>query len=117
MSIKLHFLQSHLNYFPKNCGDLSKKQGERFHQDICIMEERYQSRWDGNFLSGYCCWCLKQDAMATEHGFFFPEMTFHPCIASFVYFSVYSGTVSAFCEYINPKFSIICLIQQENKKL
>ena len=30
MSIKLYFLRSHLDYFPKNCGDLSEEQGERF---------------------------------------------------------------------------------------
>ena len=42
MSIKLHFLQLHLDYFPKNFGDLSEEQGEHFHQNICIMEEHYQ---------------------------------------------------------------------------
>ena len=44
MSIKLHFLRSHLDYFPENCGDYSEEQGERFHQDIICMEERYQGR-------------------------------------------------------------------------
>ena len=58
MSVKQHFLQSHLDYFPKNYGDLSEEQGERFHQDIRIMEERYQGWWDVNFLTDYC-WCLK----------------------------------------------------------
>ena len=38
MSIKLHFLSSHLDYFPDNCGDYSEEQGERFHQDIRVME-------------------------------------------------------------------------------
>ena len=38
MSIKLHFLDSHINYFPENLGDYSEEQGERFHQDICNME-------------------------------------------------------------------------------
>ena len=42
MSVKLHFLWSHLDCFQKNCGDLSKEQSEYFHQDICIMEEQYQ---------------------------------------------------------------------------
>uniref|UniRef100_A0A6A7G1J7 Uncharacterized protein n=1 Tax=Hirondellea gigas TaxID=1518452 RepID=A0A6A7G1J7_9CRUS len=40
MSIKMHFLSSHLDYFPENCGDVSEEQGERFHQDIRVMEER-----------------------------------------------------------------------------
>ena len=44
MSIKIHFLHSHLVYFPENCVDYSEEQGERFHQDISCMEERYQGR-------------------------------------------------------------------------
>ena len=44
MSLKRHFLRSHLDYFPENCGDFSEEQGERFHQDISVMEERYQGR-------------------------------------------------------------------------
>ena len=39
MSIKMHFLHSHLDYFPDNCGDYSEEQGEKFHQDISCMEE------------------------------------------------------------------------------
>ena len=42
MSIKLHSLWSHLDYFPKNCVDLSEEMGVRFHQDIRIMEGGYQ---------------------------------------------------------------------------
>lgn len=34
MSLKIHFLNSHLDYFPQNIGSVSDKQGERFHQDI-----------------------------------------------------------------------------------
>lgn len=66
MSIKMHFLSSHLDYFPNNCGDLSEEQGERFHQDIRVMEERYQGRWDVNMLADYC-WCLKRDIIAVKH--------------------------------------------------
>lgn len=66
MSVKMHFLHSHLDYFPENCGDYSEEQGERFHQDISIMEERYQGRWDVNFLADYC-WCLKRDSPSTPH--------------------------------------------------
>ncbi|KAK3880370.1 hypothetical protein Pcinc_015136 [Petrolisthes cinctipes] len=39
-SVKMHFLRSHLDYFPNNCGDFSEEQGERFHKDIRVMEER-----------------------------------------------------------------------------
>ena len=44
MSIKLHFLDSHFEYFPENLGDYNEEQGERFHQDIKEMERHYQGR-------------------------------------------------------------------------
>ena len=45
MSIKVHFLDSHLHRFPENCGDVSDEHAERFHQDIKIMEARFQGRY------------------------------------------------------------------------
>ena len=60
MSIKIHFLHSHLDYFPENLGAVSEEQGERFHQDIKEMEKRYQGRWNVNMLADYC-WMLKRD--------------------------------------------------------
>ena len=39
MSVKVHFLHSHVDYFPDNIGAVSEEQGERFHQDIKTMEE------------------------------------------------------------------------------
>ena len=39
MSTKMHFLNCHLDYFQENCRDYSEEQGERFYQDICMMEE------------------------------------------------------------------------------
>lgn len=42
MSIKVHYLHSHLDGFPENVGDISEEQGETFHQDIKNMEDRYQ---------------------------------------------------------------------------
>ena len=60
MSIKVHYLHSHLDRFPKNLGDMSEEQGERFHQDIKTMEDRYQGRWDTHMMADYC-WNLKRD--------------------------------------------------------
>ena len=42
ISIKMHFLNSLLDYFPNNCREYSEEQGERFHHDLATMEERYQ---------------------------------------------------------------------------
>lgn len=39
MSLKVHFLHSHLDYFPENLGAVSEEQGERFHQDIKEIEK------------------------------------------------------------------------------
>jgi hypothetical protein len=40
-SLKVHFLDSHLDFFPENLGAVSDEHGERFHQDIPNMEKRY----------------------------------------------------------------------------
>ena len=42
MSIKIHYLFSHLGRFPENLGEVSEEEGERFHQAIKNMEMRYQ---------------------------------------------------------------------------
>jgi len=60
MSLKVHFLHSHLDYFPENLGDLSEEQGERSHQDMKKIERRYQGYWDENMLSDYY-WTLKRE--------------------------------------------------------
>ena len=44
ISIKVHYLHSYLSEFSANLGDVSEEQGERFHQDVKVMEERYRGR-------------------------------------------------------------------------
>ena len=34
MSVKVHFLHAHLDYFPQNLGDMREEHDECFHQDI-----------------------------------------------------------------------------------
>ncbi|GBM27593.1 hypothetical protein AVEN_35256-1 [Araneus ventricosus] len=46
MSLKLHVLDSHLNFFPQNLGAISDEYGERFHQDISMFEKRFSGRWN-----------------------------------------------------------------------
>jgi hypothetical protein len=43
MSLKIHFLHSHLDFPPENCGALSDDHGECFQHDITAMEKRYQA--------------------------------------------------------------------------
>ena len=66
MSIKLYYLHSHLDKFPENLVNISNEQGERFHQDLREMENRYQGRWDEVMMADYC-WCLKRDVSTVEH--------------------------------------------------
>jgi hypothetical protein len=40
MSLKIHMLHSHLDFFPDNCGMVSDEHGERFHQEIATMDKR-----------------------------------------------------------------------------
>jgi len=60
MSLKIHFLESHLDFFPENLGEVSDEHGERFHQNIMITEKRYQCKWTSSMLADYC-WTLKMD--------------------------------------------------------
>ena len=58
MSIKLHY--SHmwsLGQVSRQPWRCLQEQGERFHQDIKVMEDRYQGRWDSHMMSDYC-WSL-----------------------------------------------------------
>ena len=38
MSLKIHFLHSHLPFFPEDAGDISDEHRERFYQNIASME-------------------------------------------------------------------------------
>ena len=60
MSSKMHFLHSQLKFFPENLGAVSDEQGEKFHQDIQAMEERYKGVWNKGMMSDYC-WMLYCD--------------------------------------------------------
>jgi len=65
MSEKIHFLHSHLNFFPENCDAGSDEHGERIHQDISSMEKRYQGKWNSAMLANYC-WTLARAAPTME---------------------------------------------------
>jgi hypothetical protein len=60
MILKIHFLESHLEFFPENLGEVSDEHGDRFHQDIMDMEKLYQGKWASGMLADYC-WSLKRD--------------------------------------------------------
>jgi len=43
-SLKIHFLESHLDFFLEDLGEVSDENGERFHHDIMAMEKWYQGK-------------------------------------------------------------------------
>ena len=66
LGVKMHNLFSHMDQFPENLGSMSDDQGERFHQDLKEMDNRYQGCWDAVMMADYC-WNLKRDLPAAEH--------------------------------------------------
>jgi len=66
MSLKIHFLHSHLDFFLENCGAVSDEHGERFHQDIFSMQKRYEGKRNCAMLADYC-WTLARDAPTMEY--------------------------------------------------
>ena len=66
MSIKLHFLYSHLDFFSPNMGAISDEHGERFHQDIKTMEKRYQGRWDASMMGDYVWNLLRESEISLK---------------------------------------------------
>ena len=61
MSLKLHSVCSHVNFFQNNLGDFSEEHGERFHWDIKPMERRYQGRWDSAMMGYYVWFLIRRD--------------------------------------------------------
>ena len=59
ISLKIHMLDSHLDFFPANLGAVSGEQGERSHQDISLIEKRYQGKWSPGLPADYC-WRLRR---------------------------------------------------------
>ena len=44
MSLKVNFLDSHMDFFSERISGVSNEHGERFHQDIAVIEKRYKGR-------------------------------------------------------------------------
>lgn len=66
MSLKVHFMHSHVEFFPFNFADISDEHGERFHQDISEMENRYKGKWSPAMLADFC-WSLQRDQPEASH--------------------------------------------------
>ena len=78
MSVKMHYLFSHMDRFSENLGSMSDELWERFHQDLKEMETRYQGRWDAIRMADYS-WDLKRDLPAGENSSSARKRKFKPC--------------------------------------
>ena len=65
-SLKMHFLHSHLDFFPSNLGEVSDEQGERFRQDISVIEGQYQGCYDANMMGDFC-WYLQCESKSLSY--------------------------------------------------
>jgi hypothetical protein len=66
MSLKICFLHSHLDFFPLKLGAASDEHGERFHQNIYNMEEKYARKSSQNLLADYC-WNLTEEVSIVSY--------------------------------------------------
>ncbi|GBM64169.1 hypothetical protein AVEN_89023-1 [Araneus ventricosus] len=66
MSLKLQFLDSHLNFFPQNFDAISDEHGERFHQDISMFEKRFSGQWNRSTLTEYS-WSVIRDTQSDAY--------------------------------------------------
>ena len=66
MSLKLHFLHSHLDNFSENLGAMSKERDEGIYQDTKTIEKRYRGWWKVNMMVDDC-WCLMREENAYKH--------------------------------------------------
>lgn len=53
MSLKIHYLHQHLDFFKDDLGKISYEQGKRFHQQMKKFEERFQGKAMQNMLAEY----------------------------------------------------------------
>lgn len=63
MSLKIHFLNSHLDFFERQLPSESDEQGEKFHQDIMDMEKRYKGKKLDHMLADFCWWTCQADSL------------------------------------------------------
>lgn len=82
MSVKMHFLRSHLNYyiFQKNVETSVENRVSAFSKISVLWRNPIKVYENVNFLADYC-WCLKRDVESAKH-LSIPEETILIWVAS-----------------------------------
>lgn len=60
MNLKLHIVQSHNDLFPANPASFSDEMGERAHQDLKLVEQRFAGKDPLSAITDYC-WSLTRE--------------------------------------------------------
>jgi site-specific DNA-adenine methylase len=60
IALKIHILHSHLKFFPPNQRAVSDEHGERYRQDISIVEKKLAAKSSRNMLVEYCWNLIKR---------------------------------------------------------
>jgi hypothetical protein len=59
VSLKIRFLQSHLDFFPQITAQFVTNMESFFIEEIAVMEKRYQGNWSVKIMSIYC-WSVSE---------------------------------------------------------
>lgn len=65
MSVKLHYIDKHVDDFPSDCGKLGEEKGERFHKDIESCERRFLQKYNKQMIMDYV-WFLVNEKEDVE---------------------------------------------------
>ena len=79
---------------------MSEEHGEHFHQDIQVMEKRYQGRWDEAMMGDYV-WTLIRDEQTNIQ----EEMPFKCPLLVILLFTVYRILFNLSCRHV------LCVVQ------
>lgn len=66
MSLKVHFLHHHIDWFEHQIATESDEQGERFHQVALAMETRYRGKKLLPMLADLCWWLARDEEDNTD---------------------------------------------------
>lgn len=54
MSLKIHILHAHLDFFEQQLSTESDEAGERFHQTLMAFEDRFAGKRFNSMLADFC---------------------------------------------------------------
>lgn len=60
MTPKMHYLHQHLDFFRDHLGKISDEHGERFHQQIKLIEERFRGKRIENMLAEFIWYSMEE---------------------------------------------------------